>query len=273
MSPLAKYLFAFLLNNVGPGSSPYSLQRMPECGDDPELPECRLDRVCEMAGPLCAAPRWNRERGSWVRVETREVAADRISVAAQTLTRTIARLVSCLDEGGSVIEDCEPLQWAGSARSLACMVTTISIYESGYREDVMSGYGPMGRGKAGEVCIMQVMPRYIGHPIFTPWMTEEQKALDLESRLQLVLGPDPASLSNCYETGIRILARKRRNAHYACRGIDWAYATLAFYGTGNRCTVATEDGDWAADRTATYQRCMHHWPSQEQLPDWAASYR
>jgi hypothetical protein len=168
-------------------------------------------------------------------------------------------------------------------------MATVAIYESGMREDIMGGHPPAGRGSAGEVCVMQIMPKFIGHDDFTPWMTAEQRQLPLEDRVAMVLGSDERSLHNCFETGGRILARKRRNAHYACKNIDWSYATLAFYGTGNRCYVseptATEKGvesgqlnpamlgdrkaDWAAQRAATYKKCMDHWPDKEQTPDWA----
>lgn len=288
MTPFAKYLFLFLLNNTGPGKSVYSMELLPQCGADPLHASCDLNPVCSTPSPLCAAPEWNKWRSGWARAETRETAAARYMRAANMMYVASTHLTGCVRENGSVDQDCTLVPWRGGPRSLSCMMATIAIYESGMREDIMGGYPPAGRGSAGEVCVMQIMPKFIGHDEFTPWMAPEDRDLPLEDRVSMVLGSDERSLQNCFETGGRILARKRRNSHYACKGIQWDYATIAFYGTGNRCYVseptATEKGvesgqlnpvmlgngkeDWVAKRASTYRECMNHWPDKERTPDW-----
>lgn len=296
MSPLAKYLFIFLLNHTGPGNSPYSFELLPSCGMTEESPSCPLEPVCSSSSPLCAAPRWNPFRSGWVRVESRESAALRYYTAATALARTATYLTRCTDERGSVAFDCDPVFWPSGPRSLACAALASSIWESGYREDIMTGAPPAGRGPDGEGCVMQVMPQYVAANV--SWLTDEQKAeLSPEEVIEMTLGTDQHSLERCYEAGARMLSRFRNSARYKCKG-NWVYSMYSMYGTGGRCYPSTsaegkaaaatqeavENGqlnpvmlqgmvskDWARDRTRTYERCMSRWPDGESMPSWASA--
>lgn len=289
MSPLAKYIFVFLLNHTGPGESVYSMELMPSCGTDQARPTCQLNPVCITQSPLCAPPRWSTYRSGWVRAETREVAMDRYANAAIALARTATYLTRCKDEHGSVIEECQPMFWPDGPRSAACAMLASSIWESGYREDIMTGAPPMGRGTDGEACVMQVMPQYVAQNV--SWLTDEQRMkLKPEQIAQMTLGTDQKSLERCYEAGGRHLSKFRSYARYKCKG-DWVYAMYALYGTGGSCYPNTssklnQEGiasgglhpvmaidlsrkDWAAQRTGTYRKCMDRWPDKEPVPAWA----
>lgn len=265
MSPLAKYLFMFLINHTGPGKSVYSMELMPECGTDQEMPTCATVPVCISSSPLCSAPRWSAFRGGWVKVETKEEAAKRYLNAAEALADTAVYLTRCIDESGNVQEDCTPIYWPEGPRSAACAILSSSIWESGYREDIMTGAPPAGRGSQGEACLMQVMPQYIADN--ASWLSSEQKkGLSQDEVVQMVLGTDKPSLSRCYEVGGRLLSRFRR-ATRTCGGHSWVYAMYSGYGTGGRCREST----WSQDRERTYKTCMARWPDGEKLPDWASS--
>lgn len=299
MSPLAKYMFMFLLNHTGPGNSVYSMELLPSCGSDKNTPACELTPVCPGDSPLCSPPRWSDYRGGWVRVETREAAARRYMTAAEALVRTATRLTRCTDERGSVVEDCTPIRWPEGPQSAACAMLASSIWESGYREDIMTGAPPAGRGPDGEGCVMQVMPQHIAANV--SWLTDEERVkLTPEEVVQRVLGADQGSLERCYEAGGRMLAKFRSYAGAKCKHATWTYSMYAAYGTGGQCYVsstraaleaekAEQQGravqipvddkddkkpkavDWAAQREKTYNVCMNRWPDGETAPEWADS--
>lgn len=293
-SPLSQYFYRLLVDTSGPGKSPYSLELLPSCGTDPTAAGCRLEPVCGQPSPLCAPPRWSQFRGGWVRVERRETAAGRLYNASQALVRTATYLMRCTDAWGRVLEDCQPVRWPEGPRSLACAMYGSSIWESGYREDIMTGAPPKGRGPDGEACVMQVMPQHyaIAH---ADWLTaEERRALSPEQFAEQLLGTDQASLGRCYRIGGRMLARARRVARHQCHG-SWLYSMYSIYGTGGKCAPpgvssaarqetekAVAEGrlnavmlqgmaktDWALARKKSYEKCMRKWPDGIELPEWA----
>jgi hypothetical protein len=283
LSPLAKYILALLLTYAGPGKSVNSREVMPECGTNPKEPACELAPVCSVASAVCRPPKWSKVRGGWARAESREAAALRYEHAAIALTRVATYLTRCTDDDGTPDEDCKPLRWPEGPRSLAMAALAASYWESGYREDIMEGHPPVGRGSDGEVCVMQVLPKYSTDAKLSQWLVREG-IIDPESEdenarsiteaeaVKLMLGSDIASLKRCYETGMRILARKRWFARYKCKGIRWSYAMFAFYGTGNKCsTHGSALGDWAADREGSYQKFMAKWPNKVSMPEWAVA--
>jgi hypothetical protein len=149
----------------------------------------------------------------------------------------------------------------------------------------MFGYPPVGRGADGEVCVMQVLPKYARDLRFSRWLVREgfvnlenedesDDTIPEEEAVKLMLGDDPAALQRCYETGLRILATKRWYAQYKCKGVTWSYSMFAFYGTGSKCSTKSNAlGDWAADRSNSYHKFMRKWPDKVTIPDWAvASY-
>ena len=130
---------------------------------------------------------------------------------------------------------------------------------------------------------MQIMPNHANDPKFSQWLIRSgivnpksdnplERRIAQEDAVQMMLGTDLGSLNRCFETGLRILARKRWNATHSCRNTNWSYSMFAFYGTGNRCSVAGGPlGDWAAKRDNTYRKAMSNWPNRIAMPEYAVS--
>jgi hypothetical protein len=283
LSPLAKYVLAMMATWGSPGKSVNSREVVPECGYDKASPACELKPVCDQPSVLCAEPRWSNARGGWVKAETREAAMRRFAVGAKSLVRTATYLTRCTDERGVPDEDCKPVRWPEGPRSLASAAFAVLYWESGLREDIWEGHPPVGRGADGEGCGMQIMPNHANDVRFSQWLVRsgivdpdsddpEDRRIDAESAIQMMLGSDPGSLERCFETGMRILVRKRWNATYSCRGMSWSYSMFSFYGTGNKCSSRNSSfGDWAADRDKTFRKAMERWPNKIAMPQWAVA--
>ena len=268
LGQLAKFVLALLLTHAPPGKSTESFEVMPECGRDPKVPTCKLEPVCEQRSPFCAAPRWSKARHGWVRVETREAGAVRQARAAYALVRAANWLRRCKDADGNVVEDCRPIGWSQGVLSLAMAGLSSSVWESGYREDIMFGHPPLGRGTNGEVCVMQVRPEYVKQ--YADWTpSKDPSEMSEEDWAQEVLGDDVESLEHCFRVGLRILARMRATARRQCRG-DWVYGMYAWYGNGKSCNGKTAElGDYARKRADGYGKFMSKWPTGASIPDWA----
>lgn len=283
LSPLAKYLLALMLTYGSPGKSVLSREVIPECGHSQTQATCELEPVCEEPSVLCEAPIWSSARKGWARAETREEAMERFSRGAWAMARTATFLTRCTDERGLPIEDCKPVRWPEGPRSLASAGWSVLFWESGMREDIWAGHPPVGRGSDGEGCGMQVMPSHAADPKFSQWLVRSgivnprsehasDRKIAQEDAVQMMLGTDVGSLGRCFETGLRILARKRWNATYACRTTNWSYSMFAFYGTGNKCSVAGGPlGDWAEKRDNTYRKAMSNWPNRVAMPEYAVA--
>jgi len=283
MTPLVKFIWVLLLLHTKPGGSPYSMETLPECGTDPKAATCEVKPKCANKHDFrCAPPRWSAGRKAWVTVETRDQAAERYREAAYAAVRASVYLTRCKDELGRVVEDCKPVHWPEGPRSLAMALLGSSIWESGYREDIMTGAPPMGRGSLGEACVMQIMPAYIKQ--YSHWLTPEQRrpapppgktegGMTDEKAAQLLLGADRKALTRCYTIGGRMLARARRHARGKCRGSS-IYGMYAIYGTGGRCYIGATAArkDWAGQRADTYKNFMGLWKPRHQPkpPKWAA---
>jgi len=285
LSALAKYILAVLLTYSGPGKSVNSREALAECGTNPKQASCELKNVCDYQSAVCRPPQWSKARGAWCRAESKEAAGERFENAARALTRISVYLTRCTDEYGVPDEGCRPVRWPEGPRSLAMGGLAASYWESGYREDIMEGHPPVGRGSDGELCVMQVMPGYANDLRFSQWIVRNgfvnlesedpaERKLGQEDAIQMMLGSDVGSLMRCYETGLRILVRKRWNAVYKCKGLKWSYSMFAFYGTGSKCsTKGNVLGDWAAQRSNSYDKFMAKWPNKVRMPEWAvASY-
>jgi len=269
LSPLAKYFLAAMLAKGTAGSSVYSMEPMPECGANPKVPVCQIERVCESQSPLCAPPRWSKSRSAWVKCETREAAAARMERAAYALTRASVWLTRCKDGDGNVVEECKAVNWPQGPRSLGTAALSSSVWESGYREDIMGGYAPAGRGTQGEACVMQVMPEYIAQ--YADWEPAgDPEEMTSEDWAQEILGDDVESLERCYRVGMRMLVRFGRSARHKCRGAP-IHGMYAFYGNGgNSCGGSTEAlGSYAEKRAKTYYNLMKSWPNKLGIPEWA----
>lgn len=271
-SSLATQLLALLLQSAHPGQSVYSMEPLPACGSDAQHPACALSPICDVDSPLCSPPHWSPARHAWVRVESRDAAARRFAGMAEALARTATYLSQCRDESGIPDEGCKPINWVrgtGQDRDLALAGLTVILYESGGREDILSGYPPMGRGKSGEACAMQIMPSEIRN--YVTWLSPEElkKATD-EELAQSMLGADAHAQAHCYEVGLRMLARARSQAVHRCKS-TWTYSMFALYGTGSRCDSYGVLGDFAAMRQKTFLSFRNKKPEDIALPEWAVS--
>jgi hypothetical protein len=235
MSSLAELLLALAIRSAPPGRSPYSMEVVPECGTDPSVAACELRPVCEHLGPVCAPPRYSKFHSGWVRVESAESAARRYASIASALARTADWLTHC-DPKKSM---CPEHTWPGSTHQLAVSGLTVALHESGLREDVQLGRGPLGRGPAGEVCLVQVavdeVPKYAG------WIDAVQReellehAEPREGFAQSLLGESPSALERCFEVGLRMLIRARAACSMA--SVPWDHGMFAMYGSGRTCRL------------------------------------
>lgn len=243
-SSLAALVLNLAIQFAQPGASPYSLKPMPECGTERLSPTCELKPICAEPKLWCRPPHWSRSRAAWVRVESAEEAKQRYAVIADALAGTADRVHSCRHE------NCEPIVWQGSTRQLAVAALTVVLHESGLREDIQFGRGPLGRGSLGEACLMQVDAR--DAPYVASWLPRaerQQIAYSKEERevfAQSLLGDSPAALGRCFEVGMRMLARARTSCG---KSGDWRHGMFSMYGSGTTCNAGV-----LKNRTRTFER-------------------
>jgi hypothetical protein len=239
MCPLAQTILALAISQATPGRSLYSFEPRPDCGTDKKAPACELRRVCDEPSPFCAPPRWSRYRGGWVQVESPETAIRRYARIAEAAATTASRLVSCKDAQGVVDPECDPTDWPDSERTLALAGLTVALHESGLREDIMAGHPPLGRGPAGEICLLQIAVDQA--PLYAHWLPPDDRvrisrsATARERFAKTLLGGSPEALSHCFEVGMRMLVRSRNACSAA--GVGWEHGMFAMYGSGARCRL------------------------------------
>jgi hypothetical protein len=127
---------------------------------------------------------------------------------------------------------------------------TVVLHESGLREDIQFGRGPLGRGSLGEACLMQLDAR--DAPYVASWVPPEERqqiAYSKERReefAQSLLGDSKPALARCFEVGMRMLARAR----LACsKSVSWQHGMFSMYGTGTTCNAGV-----LRDRSRTFLR-------------------
>lgn len=148
------------------GRSPYSLTHV--AADAP--------KPCEGYSPLCRAPWFDRDRGSWVRVET----AFEGQIRYQVIADAIANIAS-------------------TDMRLAAFLLTVTFHESGWREDVHRGIGEHSKGDGGQSwCLGQIM---LGRKAST-------KVFDYEARD--LVGTDLDSTLRCMDVSARYLRHAMR---------------------------------------------------------------
>jgi hypothetical protein len=239
MCPLAQVILALAISHAPPGRSLYSFEPEPACGTDAKVPSCELQRVCEDPAPFCAAPHWSKPRSSWVRIESRETAIRRYARVAEAAALTANRLLTCTDSHGAKDAECQRDDWPDTERSLALAALTVALHESGLREDIMFGHPPLGRGPAGEVCLLQVATDQA--PLYAHWLQSSERMrisrspVERERFARKLLGDSPEALEHCFEVGMRMLIRSR-NACSASQ-VPWEHGMFAMYGSGTRCNL------------------------------------
>lgn len=251
-APLVDFLVKSAEGEAPPGRSPYSRVPLAACGVDAK-PTCELAPVCDEPLSHCRPPEWSPARRAWLRRESPDEARARYRQIATVIARTSERLVECTQDGRP-IDGCERIAWPASSRSLALSALTLALFESGLREDVQFGHPPLGRGQAGEVCLVQVLPDQAAR--VASWLTDEQRAQIRERPgwterfAATLLGDSDLALERCFEVGMRLLADGRR----ACgsSGVPWTSAMFAMYGTSHTCSA----GALVAERHKTLERFL-----------------
>ena len=164
----------------------------------------------------------------------------------------------CIDSEGAKIPECKPNAKAKgwTVKELLAVTDGLAIAESGLREDVEVGRGfsslthnkqpkddagGEGRGPAGEVCLMQILPQNI--PKFSP---------DGNGSPDSLLGSNHEHLVRCFRTGMRMLIQSRSYCDWvmnkklkeylktgqnpAAFPYDSYYGMFSMYGTGSSCS-------------------------------------
>lgn len=235
MRALAELLLALAVESMPPGQSPYSYEKILDCGSDPLQPACEIVPVCSELSPLCAPPKYSKPRGAWVRVESERHGRARYRRIAESLARVALQLTSCTSEE----QHCVAADWDGDAEQLALSGLTVALHESGLREDIQFGYPPLGRGPQHEACLVQVMIDQA--PKFAYWLTDERRSALLsdpqlqEEFAQSLLGDSPGALDRCFEIGLRVLIHARRACSMA--HVPWEHGMFAMYGSGRTCRL------------------------------------
>ncbi len=250
MSPLALYALSLALSKFPPGKSDHSAIAMPECGSDPKSATCSLERRCEdVEDPVCNPPRFepcwygyrlNREGapcvhtgnpGAWVRTETREEGAERLTVTMQALADAATFY------GGN---------WPGGAVDLSRALLSAGGWSTGLKRQIQTG---QLRGPGGEVCLMDIQPKTLRSVV--PF---ELARLPQEELAQKVVGLHYDENRRCFEAGALLLVRARRWAESRCKSpaSQLPYAFFSAYGTGNSCHTIGLFGDYARLREGTY---------------------
>lgn len=218
---------------------------MPECGADRLVPTCPIKPVCDDPKLACRPPYWSRARNAWVRMESSGEAKQRYEVIAGSLASTAERLTSCTGDAS-----CDPSPWQGTAAQLAMAALTVVLHESGLREDIQFGRGPLGRGALGEACLMQLDAR--DAPYLASWIPESERRAIAYSKVkreefaQSLLGDSPQALGRCFEVGMRMLVRARST----CSTVgDWQHGMFSMYGTGTTCNAGV-----LRNRSQTFHR-------------------
>lgn len=255
--------------------SPYSFEPAPGCGVNPAAPTCRVEPLCASQGLLCAAPRYSRARGAWVRVERPSARIARYGAIARALARAAMMQSRCKDQHGAVTEDCEPPGWPGGPMTLAFSALSAATWESGFREDIQFGHAPLGRGPGGEVCLMQMMPdQVINVATWVPKAEREKLKAQMTWKenkewgvKQLLGGPNhEEQLYRCFVAGMNHLTRARK----ACsrRAPNWVHGMYSMYGTGQQCVTHGLKNDFAEKRVATFWKMRRAYTGKPpKLPD------
>ncbi len=231
LSALSSYILSLALASFPPGVSVHSLEKLPECGTGPSTPTCELAPVCDSASVLCKPPRYEPAVGAWVRAESRETGARRLEVVAEALAD------AALYAGAS---------WREGPAHPARAMPAASGWRTGLREDIETG---RKRGRAGEVCLMDILPDSLRAAV--PW---DLARLDKEALIQKVVGVEYPELRRCFDAGAVLLVRAHHWAENHCRKWPTDYATFSAYATGTRCETIGLYGDYAELRANTYRK-------------------
>lgn len=272
MDIITKAILALFLQAVpADKASPYSFERVDACGTNPETPACPLEPQCHVPDHFaCAPPRWSDARHGWVVAESKEHKVRRLAALADELRKAALWHTRCRDpHGGAVTEGCYvDSKWPEGPSTLAMAAATVTVWESGLREDIQYGYAPVGRGPGGEGCTQQIMPEQV-LPNAT-WIAPERRremiaemsAKELREWGERALLDGPDAQFRCYAASMNMLARARR----ACSGRF--VGMFSMYGTGKTCDATGIADNFHLKRLKTFKKFQASWdPRKATLPD------
>jgi hypothetical protein len=231
VTSLAAYVLSLALASFSPGKTVHSLEPLPACGSDSTEPSCELSPVCKEPSVLCKPPRWDEKLGVWVRFESREAGARRLTVVAQALAD------AAMFAGAG---------WSEGPTDLARAMLAASGWSTGLREDIQTG---RTRGPAGELCLMDIQPDILrtAVPLDLARLSDDELAAK-------VLGLEYPELRRCFDAGAVLLVRAKRWSGVHCRDWPGDYALFAAYGTGISCHTMDRHGDYARLRARSYRK-------------------
>lgn len=264
---------------LGPGKKFHALELMPECGTDPAKPACELKNVCPQNEVLCAPPRWEpcfygwlqtfptkkdpkthkevetkppvchpwqKESGAWVRIESREAAAERFVNIAKADADVAQELGS---------------EWPEGAADFGRALLVQSYWSTGLREDIQRG---RTRGPGGEVCLMDLKVKTLRANT-----TPELAALPDEALIAAVVGLGYDELHRCFYAGAKALLRARRARNWKCPTKEPMEAMFALYHTGSYCSSLMLGWDWCPEckRVGTLNKFRGR--PETIIPEWA----
>lgn len=241
---MTPWLLPLLVLTIQPGRTAFSVAPAQECAHAKE----------------CEGAKWSEFYGTWVRQETAQQGEARYGELAAGLESAIERVL-CRRLDQSNVEGCTPEPIAIDPRTKklvlgpigsAALLVGIAVPESGLREDVQVGRGSAkepsedggrGRGPGMEGCVTQIHPTSAWRfADADPEVIERARNGDREAReavVQTLLGRDRASIERCWTVALRLILHcKARCAWMARRDkkdVDWDYATVSLYGTGETC--------------------------------------
>ena len=277
MTPYAQAILASMLELISPGQSIYSQIPVEICDK-----QCQQTPLCDNLSNLrCSPPRFSKfyyennlqillnnglssekameeaRLASYIRPENYEEGLIRYAVIAQAMANVSEKVTlhlckeKCSSEDMKCHKNClNDAVWKWSRKELIYMTLIATNQESGFRSDVQSGTGSMGRGdckykysngkpaapgakgaiivpgSCRSVCLGQINLGK-GKVAKYGWQASD------------LLGLDMASTERCLTVVALNLSRSRG----LCTGFgsakikDWAKATFAAYGSGNSCVI------------------------------------
>lgn len=262
LTPVAAAILAYLLQNGSVGRSVHSLEPMPECGQDPLVPTCELERVCQEPSVVCRAPRWDNHELAWVKVETRETAARRLAVAAEAIDDAAKYLQTC---EGAPVSRCEPVPWRKGAADHAYAIASVMFWESGGRRDVALGRPPLGRGLGGEACATQITPETMRRGAIFGLSGAARARRSTEELAGEVLGLDYESQLRCYLAAGWVLGKAEPVARRDCKAGERTDPLFAIYLDGQCVGTSPERQGLVAMRSGTFWSLRKN---PQRMPGW-----
>lgn len=254
----AQSILAAMISIIPPGKSVHSRIKLDYCDTD-----CQEQKVCTLPSILCAPPKFSPEiynnlynHNLFLFLSKEEQDVYNLSTkwqsytVAETYEEGLKRYKTIAIAVERVVKNSD--FWPGNKKELQDSLITVMGFESGFREDIHAGRGPLGRGDCKwknkvnrsvkaftkgatpvmdtcrSVCLGQIN---IGGEVRFGY-----RASDL-------VGSDLASTTRCVEVSGRMLAKSRNmcSGKTDYRG-DWVSGMFSAYGTGSRCQALTGTG-------------------------------